>query len=107
MNERLAALKILQLILQGKSLTEALANFDFQQLNAALIKEMCFGVLRWYEYLESQLTPLLNKPLKDVELKLWLILGLYQLCFMQEPAYAVVSEMVSGAVALKKPWAKG
>ena len=97
--------RLIDVILEGRSLTDVLRN----QETTPIVKEMCFGVLRHYERLEHYLKSLLDKPLKPKEedLKIWLMLGLYQLEYMQAPDYAVVSEMAGQTKQINKPWAKG
>ena len=75
----------------------------------ALVKEYCFGVLRWYERLKSIAALLIYKPLKsrEQEIAALLLIGLYQLIYLNTPAHAAVSETVAAAQVLKKAWAKG
>ena len=104
-NERLQALTILTKVLVEKSpLSHALKGND--QLTP-LTKELCFGVCRHYFRLQALAESLVAKRPKSVEVWLILLLGLYQLQFMQKPAYAVVKETVALLEGLKKSWAKG
>ncbi len=75
----------------------------------ALVKEYCFGVLRWYERLKSIAALLIYKPLKsrEQEIAALLLVGLYQLIYLNTPSHAAVSETVAAAQVLKKAWAKG
>ncbi len=77
--------------------------------HAALIQEMAYGTVRWYHQLEAIAAQLLTKPLKikDQDLQLSLLLGLYQLRNMRVAAHAAVDETVEAVTALGKPWAKG
>jgi len=76
---------------------------------AALVQEMAYGTLRWYHQLDAIAAQLLERPLKDKDrdLRLLLLLGLYQLRAMRVAAHAVVDETVAAAETLGKPWAKG
>jgi 16S rRNA (cytosine967-C5)-methyltransferase len=56
--------------------------------------------------LDFILSQLLEKPLKDTEIKALALVGLYQLSFMRVKSHAAVSETVS-AITKKKSWAKG
>lgn len=113
MNTRAIAAQILAGVIRDKhSLTE-----EFQQklpVNLAdrdrsLVKEYCYGVLRWYFRLKIIADSLLYKPIKarESEIAALLLLGLYQLIYLKTPPHAAVSETVSAAQVLKKTWAKG
>jgi 16S rRNA (cytosine967-C5)-methyltransferase len=77
--------------------------------DAALVQEMAYGTLRWYHQLDVVVDQLLDKPLKakDLDVRLALMLGLYQLRFMRVAQHAAVDETVKAVTALGKPWAKG
>ncbi len=74
----------------------------------ALTKELCYGSCRWWPLLEYILQQLLQRPLKqkDKDIHALLLIGLYQLAFMQTPQHAAINETVKGAVDLGKSWAK-
>src|SRR3954452_2852565 len=73
----------------------------------AFSKEICFGVCRHYYRLQTLANSLMAKQPKSLEVWLVLIIGLYQLHYMQKPDYAVVKETVDLLIPLKKTWAKG
>mgnify|MGYP003333013880 CR=1 FL=1 len=82
-----------------------------QALNSAsartpLIQELAYGTLRWAIQLQAIAARLLKKPLrpKDADVSALLLIGLYQLLYMRTQAYAAVSETVSAATVLNKPW---
>jgi 16S rRNA (cytosine967-C5)-methyltransferase len=109
LNTRLLAAKVLSHVLQdGQSLTAALepalSNMDSCQ-DKAFVQAICYGVCRHYHRLDFILSQLLDKPLKDTEIKALALVGLYQLSFMRVKAHAAVSETV--LATKKKPWAKG
>ncbi len=107
-NPRVIATKILlQVIDEGRSLTSALASADLQHTQANLVKELCFGVCRWYYRLTILAEALLGKPLraKDQDMYLLILLGLYQILYLRVPEHAAVTETVEATRALKKPWA--
>ncbi len=114
MNTRAIAAKILTAVIRDhQSLTEAL-NLKLSLLKAddrdsALVKQYCYGTLRWYHRLKSIAQTLLHKPLKShhQDIDTLLLVGLYQLIYLNTPHYAAVSETVAAANILKKPWAKG
>jgi len=109
LNTRLLAAKVLSRVLQeGQSLTAALEpallSVESSQ-DKAFIQAICYGVCRQYHRLDFILSQLLDKPLKDSEIKALALVGLYQLSFMRVKAHAAVSETV--LATKKKPWAKG
>lgn len=75
----------------------------------AFISFLCFGVLRYYAYLQTRLQLCLEKPLKmrDKDVECLLMVGLYQLLFTDTPDYAVINSTVEASLSLKKMWAKG
>jgi 16S rRNA (cytosine967-C5)-methyltransferase len=107
-NTRLVAARVLSRVLQdGQSLTAALDNAFLSIESAkdrAFIQALCYGVCRQYHRLDFILSQLLDKPLKDADVKALALVGLYQLKFMRVKPHAAVSETV--LAARKKPWAK-
>ncbi|HEY8036773.1 MAG TPA: 16S rRNA (cytosine(967)-C(5))-methyltransferase RsmB [Methylobacter sp.] len=108
MNTRLVAARVLSRVLQdGQSLTAALDN-AFLTIDSAkdraFIQALCYGVCRQFHRLDFVLSQLLDKPLKDTDVKALALVGLYQLKFMRVKPHAAVSETV--LAARKKPWAK-
>lgn len=107
-NPRLTAYKVLsQVVLKGKSLSEVTVEIDSHE-QSALIREMVFGVCRWYFWLDKKLRHKLSKPLKkkDSDVKLIVLLGFYQLQFMRAKPHAVVNETVNIVKKIRKNWAK-
>jgi 16S rRNA (cytosine967-C5)-methyltransferase len=108
LNSRLAAAEIVADVLQeGQSLTAALEGVLPSVPSAkdrALIQALCFGVCRFYHRLDFILNELLEKPIKDGQIRALALVGLYQLRAMRIKPHAAVSETVKGAS--KKPWAK-
>jgi 16S rRNA (cytosine967-C5)-methyltransferase len=101
---------VLARVLQdGQSLTTALdcPSFTFDSpKDKAFVQAISYGVCRQYHRLDFILSQLLDKPLKDAEIKALALVGLYQLSFMRVKFHAAVSETVS-AIPKKKQWAKG
>lgn len=75
--------------------------------DSAFALACCYGVLRHYFSLRSELHSLLQKPLrgKDADVEMLLLAALYQIRHMQVPAHAAVSSHVDAVRALKKSWA--
>lgn len=107
MNPRALAAKILSdVIKNGHSLPLSLRERG-EGKDLPLIKELCYGTLRWYFRLVWLLNKNLSKPLKDkdADVHALLLIGLYQLIFLRIPDHAAVTETVEAARDLKKPWA--
>lgn len=99
---------LIQVVVHGRSLSELQSNIN-QHQHAALIREMVFGVCRWYFYLDRDAKQMLKKPLrkKDNDVLLVIFLGMYQLQFMKTSDHAAVHETVNLVQKIKKKWAKG
>ncbi|MDP3562213.1 MAG: 16S rRNA (cytosine(967)-C(5))-methyltransferase RsmB [Legionellaceae bacterium] len=103
--ERLQAVTILKSVLQQKTpLSHVLKT---NPTPTPLTKEICFGVCRHYIRLEALANSLLTKRPKEIDVWLCILIGLYQLHFLNIPDYAVVQETVALLDQLKKTWAKG
>ncbi len=98
----------------GKSLDTAseailtnLLNPDTRDLS--LYNELIRGTCRWFLALRPMIKPYLRKPfkLKNLDLEIILILGLYQILFMRIEDHAAVNESVKLARDIKKDWATG
>jgi 16S rRNA (cytosine967-C5)-methyltransferase len=113
MNPRSIAAIILNRVIRDRtSLSTALPAVLAQHRTVkqeSLIKELCFGVLRWYFRLDYLAQQLLNKPIKDKDFSVYTLLltGLYQIIFLRIADHAAVTETVNAARDLKKPWATG
>ncbi len=108
MNTRLIAAKVLTSVIRdGQSLTAALDStlgVVESDKDRAFIQALCYGVCRNFHRLDYILSQMLDKPLKDLDVKALALIGLYQLKFMRVKSHAAVSETV--LAARKKPWAK-
>ncbi|MCX7104602.1 MAG: 16S rRNA (cytosine(967)-C(5))-methyltransferase RsmB [Methylococcales bacterium] len=108
MNTRLIAAKVLTSVIRdGQSLTAALNNtlgVVESDKDRAFIQALCYGVCRNFHRLDYILSQMLDKPLKDLDVKALAFIGLYQLKFMRVKSHAAVSETV--LATRKKPWAK-
>lgn len=100
---------ITNILLQQGSLSTQLARHqqDVASEHIPLLKELCFGVCRQYPKLNSIALHLLTHPFeeKDTDLYATLLLGLYQLTYMNTPDHAAVHETVEACRLLKKDWA--
>ena len=111
MSARATAAQCLQrVIYEGESLTEVLqdpAVANLNQHDQALLRDMCFGTLRWHERLSAILKLLVKKALKpaDKDVECLLRIGLYQIMYQRTPDHAAVNETVKATKKLKKDWA--
>ena len=103
----IAARALSRVLQDGQSLTAALES-ALQGVETgkdrAFIQALSYGVCRTYHRLDFILSELLDKPLKDQDVKALALVGLYQLKYMRVKPHAAVSETV--LAARKKPWAK-
>ncbi|HKJ53388.1 MAG TPA: 16S rRNA (cytosine(967)-C(5))-methyltransferase RsmB [Gammaproteobacteria bacterium] len=114
-NPRWVALQmLLQVTGRGRSLDDIVNGGWFRSLAASprdlgLARELSFGYCRWYFALAKLLEGRLQKPLRnrDRDIEIILLLGLYQLLVMKTEAHAAVNESVQLAVGQKKAWARG
>jgi 16S rRNA (cytosine967-C5)-methyltransferase len=103
----LAANALKRVVGEGKTLTLALDTLlpEIPKENdRAFVQALCYGVARWYFQLDALLAALTRKPIKDPEIRLLALLGLYQLKFSRVKPHAAVAETV--AAAGRKTWAK-
>lgn len=103
---------LVNVVTGGQTLTIAMERYLpglANQQDRALTKEICFGTLRWLPRLEAILELLLKRPLrkKDGDIRMTLLIGLYQLLFTRVPEYAAVGETVDVVSMRNKAWAKG
>ena len=111
MNTRVLAAQLLQnVLLNHQSLTEVLQSPQLQALEGrdqGLVRDLCFGCMRWHERLSAILKALMTKPLKasDSDIECVLRIGLYQILYQRTPEHASVSEAVNATRDLKKQWA--
>jgi 16S rRNA (cytosine967-C5)-methyltransferase len=109
---RAAAAQVLAAVCDsGQSLERQLARIepDVRERDRGLLRELCYGGLRWQPLLLALLQPLLQKPLKerDGDIRQLLVVGAYQLLFLRIPPHAAISSAVDAARALDKKWAAG
>lgn len=101
-NPRLIATHILtDVIFNGLSLNRAFDKHLHHKRDQALIKEMCYGTLRWHPRLMFIAQQLLKNTV-DHDVLALILIGLYQLMEMRIPAHAAVDETVSTTKDMKK-----
>lgn len=108
---RAAAARCLQAVAAGQSLSRELPRWEqkVKYEHRPLLRELCYGSLRYYPQLDAVVRQLLSKALKpkDHDLRMLLCLGIYQLEYMRVPAHAAINTTVDATKKLKKDWAKG
>lgn len=94
---------LLSMLERGHSLDKALSD------SSPLLRELVYGVTRWYWKLKAYAEQLLRKPLraKDSDVMILILVGLYQLTELRVPVYASINETVDACEPLGKGWAKG
>ncbi|MFK5895186.1 MAG: 16S rRNA (cytosine(967)-C(5))-methyltransferase RsmB [Pseudomonadota bacterium] len=106
-----AAQIIREVHFKQRSLSVVLPEFltHVESNQQALLQQISYGTLRWFFKLDVLLKKLLKKPprAKDNIIYYLLIVGLYQLLYLDKPDYAVVKETVSELGCLDRTWAKG
>ena len=111
MNTRAAVAEVIAQVLRGKSLSALLPEYapKVAEKDVALLKELCFGTLRWYPAIELLLKELMQKPLREKEFEIQGLLasGLYQLIYTRIADHAAINETVAAVAKLNRPWAKG
>jgi len=109
MNAREASLDILfQVFNEGHSLNDAMKfPENLPKEEQALVKNLCFGVCRFWPLLQFLTRQCLKKPMKrsDMDIELAIYLGIFQLLYARTPAHAAVSTCVELAKYRKKVWA--
>ncbi len=94
----------------GRSLSKSLPSLlkgVSDERARGLTQELCYGVLRWYLRLDALAGQLLERPLrnKDRDLHMLILIGLYQLGYLKISDHAAVNETVESARQLGKEWA--
>jgi len=101
---------LVQIVKEGRSLAQ-IEEKHISQIppgrDRSLARELVYGVLRQFFFLEGIANQLLQKPFKgkDTDVRMVVFLGLYQLEFMRVPEYASISATVELTRLFKKAWA--
>ncbi len=106
---RLAAVRAVAEVLGGRSLDDALARHAeaLPGGDRALAHELAYGLCRWHAQLDALVATRLRRPLRgrDRDIRLAMLLGLYQLMHSRMPPHAAISTAVELARRLDKAWA--
>lgn len=109
---RVVAVQAMRAVLEeGRSFTTVLAQAEQRVPPEARsrLRAVCFEWARWATQLEAMVDVKLDKPLrqKDFDVYLLMQLGVLELTYMNTPAHTAVNECVKALKGLKRPWAKG
>lgn len=109
---RQAALKALKQVFSGQSLSvvqQHTIDILEDRRDRGLAGEIVNGVLRWRWQLEFFVSRLISKPLKqkDSDVKLILLMALYELNECRTPEYAIINDAVELVKKAGKSWASG
>lgn len=106
---RSTAAKVITAVLaDGQTLTQQLDTKAARaERDQSLLRQLCFGTLRYLLPLRQQLAKYLRKPIKadQMEVEVLLLLGLYQIGKLRVPDHAAVSTTVEAARRIGKGWA--
>ena len=110
MNLRATAASLITGVVQrGESLafTLPVAAESLPPRDRALLQEICYGTMRWYDFLGGLVDQLIRRPLKprDWDIYALCMVGAYQLHFTRVPDHAAIKETVDACRTLKKHWA--
>lgn len=109
-SSRAKAAQILAAIMsQRSSLKYLLAPVMREHPEKAFIKALTHGVCRHYYRLKATADLLLKQPLKpkDRDILALILIGLFQLDYLNTPEHVALNETVQACQALKKHWARG
>ena len=99
-----------RVVADGSSLEAAFAAFPSPpDRDLGLLRELCYGSLRWHHRLAHQVRRLLKRPSDPVDPRLAALMriGLYQLQWLRIPDHAAVAATVGAAATLGNTRAKG
>ncbi|MCZ2721860.1 16S rRNA (cytosine(967)-C(5))-methyltransferase RsmB [Marinomonas sp. 15G1-11] len=107
---RAVAITVISGVLQNKGSLSTQLSKHVSRVNSehqAKLKEICFGVCRWFPKLNSIALSMLQQPFEEEDYDLYaaLLIGLYQLEYMDTPDHAAVNEAVEATKELNKDWA--
>lgn len=106
----LAAQTVLKVADHGRSLSDLLPrNRDtLDESDRGLFQKLVYGTVRHYLSLDEMARTLLDKPIQHKErvVHMLLLVGLYQLQYLDVPEHAAINETVDATKPLKRPWAK-
>jgi 16S rRNA (cytosine967-C5)-methyltransferase len=96
---QLEAARVVNSVLQGRNLTQVLAeslrqHSEFPPQQRGALQDLCYGTLRHYGTLSFVLDKLMQRPSRDDMLRQLLLVALYQLEFSKVGQHVVVDQAV-------------
>ncbi len=96
---QLEAARVVNSVLQGRNLTQVLAeslrqHSEFSPQQRGALQDLCYGTLRHYGRLAFVLGKLMERPARDEMLRHLLLVALYQLEFSKVGQHVVVDQAV-------------
>lgn len=96
---QLAAARVVNSVLQGRNLTQVLAeslrlHSQFSPQQRGALQDLCYGTLRYYGKLEFMLNKLMERPPRDELLQQLLLVALYQIEFSKVGPHVIVDQAV-------------
>ncbi|WP_286240664.1 16S rRNA (cytosine(967)-C(5))-methyltransferase RsmB [Neptuniibacter halophilus] len=106
-NVRALASQVLTPLLKNKgSLNTQMAALERRcpEKDRGLLRELCYGTMRYHPQLNAILKRLQNHPFKyrDIDIKAVALIGLYQLIHTRVPSHAAINESVDACKKLDK-----
>ncbi len=106
-NVRALAAQVLTPLLRNQgSLNTQLTSVEKRcpDKDRALLRELCYGTMRFYPQLNAILKVLQNRPFKykDMEVRAIALIGLYQLIHTRVPGHAAINESVEACKQMNK-----
>ena len=101
---------LVDVLRDGRSLGTSLRAWggsDLDSRDAAFVRELAFGTLRYLPRLDAWLATVMPRTPRDKGIHVIVLLGVYQLVFTRVPTHAAVDATVELTRALGKPWAAG
>lgn len=106
-----AAIILFEVAYRGASLDALLVERaeTLREEDRALLRELCYGALRWFWRCKGVVDQLVKRPLRrqDRIVEAVMIVGIYQLDQMRLPPHAAIHTTVEACTALKRPGLKG
>ena len=105
-----SAAEVLEAVLRGRSLSDALADLRRRTTLPALAaaaQDLCYNALRGYGFVDAALNRLVQNPLTDPPVRGLLLAALAELAARPRSAHAIVHQAVEAAALLGKARAKG